>query len=71
MAPTIGDNPPPPYFITMSPEIRLVVVDTTGPAERLAFVPCPRAVALAFHGLRLARPAAPRLVGNEKPRQRG
>ena len=54
----------------MTAEIRIVVIDSTGPADRLAFVPCPRAVALAFHGLRLPRPVAPRFPGNEKPRQR-
>jgi hypothetical protein len=35
----------------MSPEIRIVVLDTTGPTERLGMEPCSWARALAFHGL--------------------
>ncbi len=47
------------HVSAMTPEIRIVVLDTTGPTARLTFELCPRRDALAFHGLQ-----------NEKPRLR-
>ena len=41
-------------------EIRLVVLDTTGPVARLKFVRTPRADALAMHGLAQAKNEEPR-----------
>lgn len=37
--------------MTQRPQIRVLVLDTTGPTARLAVENWPRAAALAFHGL--------------------
>lgn len=43
----------------MTPEIRIVIVDTTGPTARLTVETWPRRAALAFHGLaETKKPAA-------------
>lgn len=55
-------------------EIRIVVLDTTGPTERLGLVPCPWALALEFHGISYQpnqlqnQPQKGRLRGRALPR---
>lgn len=52
--------------MTQRPEIRVIVLDTTGPTARLVVENWSRARALAFHGLQDAKKPPRRVAGRSK-----